>query len=186
MARIVGLCRNQKTNGSSEPITRCLTVGQVETMGLSQDHWTTKGVQEGLERGRFRWSREELGKNIKLCWAGNRNVRERGKMSCRYALEDAGAEVDEESRDMRLEAGDWPERASGWERSRIQNICQQVHSVPQQTDGIWVPVFQYPHASRIIQKFPASRLRGLSPAFTMVSCSIYSILKMEATCYLET
>jgi hypothetical protein len=69
-------------------------------------------------------------------------------------------------------------------RARYQReSAQRFHSVPQWGNGNWGPLFHFSPASYIIQNF--SPLLGLTPAFTLVSGSTYSTLKMEAICFSE-
>jgi hypothetical protein len=52
------------------------------------------------------------GRSVRVCRAGNRHVRERGQVSRGPAgVGDEGTEVAEGSEDIRVEAGEFPERA---------------------------------------------------------------------------
>jgi hypothetical protein len=70
-----------------------------------------RSVLTAMKRGRFAGLGKRQGISVRLCWAGNRSVWERGQVSESQACgEGWGAKVAEGSRDNRVEADDCPGR----------------------------------------------------------------------------
>jgi hypothetical protein len=68
----------------------------------------------------------------------------------------------------------------------VRMRAQRLYSLPRGASGNWGPLFHFPPASYTILSFQPEDFSALPPAFTLVSCSAYSNLKMEAICFSET
>jgi hypothetical protein len=64
--------------------------------------------------------------------------------------------------------------------------AKRFHSVSLASQWELRPTVPFPSCFLYNPKFPASQLLGLPPAFTLISWSAYSTLKMEAICFFET
>jgi hypothetical protein len=64
--------------------------------------------------------------------------------------------------------------------------AKRFHSVSRASQWELRSTLPFPSCFLYNPKFPASRLLGLPLAFTLVSCSAYSTLNMEAICSFET
>jgi hypothetical protein len=63
--------------------------------------------------------------------------------------------------------------------------AKRFHAVPRRANGNWGSLFHFPPASYII-RISSQLIIRLAPAFTLLPCSPYSTLKMEAVFSSET